>query len=61
MTSDRRKKTSPPHDGELFEVTVWDWQGDILKKIREATFDEATAVQEEYADDPLVTVVIEER
>ena len=60
MSTARRKKPSP-HENEVFEVTVWSWDGDVLKRLWGATYDEAVAVQEEYGDDPLATVVIEQR
>lgn len=58
-----RKRKTPPkvEDDEIYTVTVWDWEGNIVKKIWEATFDEAQEVQKDYADDPMLTVVIEDR
>jgi hypothetical protein len=42
-----------------FEVTVWDdLEGNILKKLWEATPDEAHELREQYADTPYVTVVM---
>lgn len=48
-------------DNDRFEVTVWNHEGDIVRKEWEATYDEAEAIREEYADDPLLTVVVDER
>ena len=45
----------------LFIVTVWDMiEGDIHKKIWEATQNEADEVQDQYEDDPRYNVVVEE-
>lgn len=44
-----------------FEVTVWDHKGDIVKKEWEATADVVDEIERLYADDPLKTVVVEER
>lgn len=55
------KRKQEPEPEEVYTVTVWDHEGDIVKKLWEATYDEAEAVREEYADDPFKTVVVEER
>ena len=46
---------------ERFDVTVWDHEGNVVKKLWDATDDEAEEVREQYADEPLKTVVVEER
>lgn len=51
----------PPEDEETFEVEVWNHEGDIVRKVWEATYDEAEAIREEYSDEPLLTVVVRER
>jgi hypothetical protein len=54
-----RKKKEPE---ETYEVTVWDYEGNIVKKLWEATYEEAEALREQYADDHSVAeVVVEER
>lgn len=56
----RRPKKKPTND-ERYEVTVWDHEGDIVKKLWDATHEEAEEVREQYEDDPFKTVVVEER
>lgn len=41
-----------------FEVTVWDHEGDIVKKYWRASASEVDQVEEEYGDDPLKTIMI---
>lgn len=53
----RKKKA----DVECVDVTVWDHEGNIVKKAWEATWDEADAIEDQYSDDPLKTVIIERR
>lgn len=56
MRKSRKKKEE---DQERFEVTVWDHEGDIIRKLWEATYEEAEEIREYYEDDPLKTVVVE--
>lgn len=56
-----RKPKQQPVDDERYEVTVWDHEGDIVKKLWEATYEEAEEVREQYEDEPLLTVVVERR
>jgi hypothetical protein len=44
-----------------FEVTVWDHEGNIVKKAWDANHDEVDEVREQYSDDLLKTIVVEER
>lgn len=57
-TSDRK---FPPCSPRTYEVTVWDHEGDIVQKCWAATAADVEAVREKWADDPLKTVVVEER
>jgi hypothetical protein len=43
-----------------FEVTVWNHEGDIVKKLWEANFSEANDVMAEYDSDPHYSVVMEQ-
>ncbi len=45
----------------IYEVTVWDHEGNLVDKLWEATFDEAEAMREKWIDDPLKSVVVELR
>lgn len=56
------RKPKPKHlDDERYEITVWGHEGDILEKLWDASYEEAEEVIEQYADDPMKTVVVEER
>ena len=46
---------------ELYDVTVWDWEGNVIKKLWDATIEQVEAIQLEYADEPLYSVVVEPR
>jgi hypothetical protein len=56
----KRSKQKPWED-ERYDVTVWDFEGNIVKKLWDATCEEAEEVREQYDDDPLRTVIVEER
>lgn len=43
-----------------FEVTVWDWEGNIVKKLWHATEAELNEVEETYGDGPLFTIDVQE-
>lgn len=42
-----------------FEISVWDWEGDVVEKHWRATEDERDEIEERYSDDPLRSVVID--
>lgn len=51
-----------PMEDERYDVTVWDLRdGDIVKKLWEAAYEEAEEVREQYADEPFYDVQIEEK
>lgn len=54
-------KRKPAPELETFEVTVWDYEGDIVKKLWEATDDDLADVEDRYGDDPRYTIVVERR
>lgn len=49
-----------PDDGELYDVSVWNHEGDIVRKFWAVTYDGAEKIREQYRDEPLLTVVVEE-
>jgi hypothetical protein len=55
------RRTKKPYEDERYVVTVWDHEGGIVKKLWDATYEEAEEVREHYEDDPLKTVIVEER
>jgi len=62
MTYDQWKMESGYSEREeRYEVTVWDHEGDIIKKLWDASYEEAELMREQYADDQMKTVVVEER
>ena len=46
-------------DEEFYEVTVWDWQGDVIKRVRKATLEEMEELCERYGIDEGYTVVVD--
>lgn len=56
-----RKPKQKPWADERYNVSVWNHEGDVVKTLWNATYEEAEGVQEQYDDDPLHVVVVEER
>jgi hypothetical protein len=56
-----RKQKQKPWADERYDVFVWDHEGDVVKSLWDATYDEVEEVREQFADDPLKIVVVEER
>lgn len=50
---------SDPEDDELFEITVWTWTGDVVKKIRRATVEDIDRMEEQYPIEEGFTVAVE--
>ena len=46
---------------DRFDVDVWNHEGEVVRHLRDVTWDEAEEIQDEYSDDPLLTVVVEQR
>lgn len=55
------KQKKKPMSDERYDVDVWDHEGNVVRHLRDATYEEAEELREEYADDPFHAVVIEER
>lgn len=52
-----RRKSDP----RTFQVTVWNTiDGDIVKKLWEASIDEVNEVEEQYSDEPFMMIQVEE-
>jgi hypothetical protein len=45
---------------DRYHVTVWTHEGDVVKALHYASEKEVAELQEEYEDDPLHTVVVED-
>lgn len=56
-----RKQKHKTDDDERYEVTVWDHEGNVVKKLWNASYEESEEVRTQYEDDPLKTVVAELR
>jgi hypothetical protein len=54
-------KRKPKEPDEHLEITVWDHEGNIVKKLWDATWDDYEHVKTQFEDDPLKTVVVDER
>lgn len=46
---------------ESFDVAIWNHEGDVVKAFWGITADEVDEIREQYADEPLLTVVVQER
>lgn len=53
-----RKKTVEHGFRDLFDVAVWDHEGNVVKALWGVTAKEADQVREEYDDDPMHVVVV---
>lgn len=57
-----KKRLTVEEDEPTYEVTVWnDSNGDIVKKLWNATASEVEEVREQYEDEPYYSVQVEER
>jgi hypothetical protein len=56
-----RSKAPDPDPPMAFDVAVWDHEGNVVKAFWDVTYEEAVEIEEEYADDPLRTVVVDDR
>lgn len=55
---------APEDDDEnedLYEITVWNHEGDVVKKIWSASQKDADEIEEQFGDDTMFIVVIEEK
>lgn len=56
-----KKPKSTYIEGEpLFNVDIWNNQGDVVKHYREVTADEVDDIRDQYEDEPWLDVVVEE-
>lgn len=58
-------RTVRPADDDLdearYEVTVWNiCEGDVIKRLREATWKQVEVLREQYSDEPCIEVLAEE-
>lgn len=48
-------------DDELFDVDIWNHEGDVIRAFRDVTADEVDDIREQYKDEPLLSVVVTPR
>lgn len=55
-----RLKPTYVEDEPLFNVDIWNNQGDVVKHFREVTADEVDDIRDQYEDEPWLDVVVED-
>lgn len=55
------KQKQKPWDDERYEVIAWGHEGEIVKRLWDASYEEAEEVRGQYEDEPGLTVDIRER
>lgn len=61
MTPRRNPKPTYVEDKPLlFNVYIWNNQGDVVKHYRDQTADEVDAIRDQYEDEPWLDIVVEE-
>jgi hypothetical protein len=56
----RAPKPTYVEDEPLFNVDVWNNEGDVVKHYRDQTAEEVDQIRDQYEDEPWLTVVAEE-
>lgn len=56
----RKPKSTYVEDEPLFNVDIWNHEGDVVKHFREITADEVDEIRDQYEDEPWLDVVVEE-
>lgn len=59
VTRDERGRFAKP-DPTVYKVNVWDYEGNIVKYLPEATEDELDEIEEIYGDDPHYMIQVEQ-
>lgn len=60
MSKSRKPRPTYVEGEPLFNVDIWNDQGDVVKHFREVTADEVDEIRDQYEDEPWLTVVAEE-
>lgn len=55
-----RTKTTYVEGEPLFNVDIWNNQGDVVKHYRDVTAEEVDEIRDQYEDEPWLDVVVEE-
>lgn len=56
----RKPKPTYIEDEPLFNVDIWNSQGDVVKHYRDQTADEVDDIRDQYEDEPWLDVVVED-
>jgi len=56
----RQPKPTYVEDEPLFNVDIWNNQGDVVKHFREVTAAEVEDIRDQYEDEPWLDVVVED-
>jgi hypothetical protein len=56
----RKPKQTYVEDEPLYNVDIWNNQGDVVKHFREVTAAEVDDIRDQYEDEPWLDVVVEE-
>lgn len=56
----RKSKSTYVEDEPLYNVDIWNNQGDVVRHFREITADEVDEIRDQYEDEPWLDVVVEE-
>ena len=56
-----RKRKQSELDKVLYDVDVWNiCEGDVIKTLRDVTWEQVEELREQYSDEPCIDVVAEE-
>lgn len=56
----RKPRPTYIEDEPLYNVDIWNNQGDVVRHYREITADEVEDIKDQYEDEPWLDVVVEE-
>lgn len=56
----RKPKSTYVEDEPLFNVDIWNHEGDVVRHFREVTADEVDEIRDQYEDQPWLDVVVED-
>ncbi|WLA80326.1 hypothetical protein [Bradyrhizobium elkanii] len=57
----RKQKIAYVEGEPLYNVDIWNHEGDVVKHFRDLTADEVDEIRDQYEDEPWLSVVVEEQ
>lgn len=60
MGKKRKPRPTLVEDEPLFNVDVWNTEGDVVKHFREISVEQVDEIRDRYEDEPWLTVVVED-